>query len=196
MDEEYIVEWLTTFRKLPKNQQQIITKHIDLSDSILKWASINMHLIDEFHYKKIKRNFGRVECGNMARQFYEKILFRGNKYITHSDPFPDEIFSALKTALANELGNCKLDVGAIYEEDMLLTALRKNKPLFNEKHWVLDKTTDLTHGDIDVLHNFRFGLIYSLEKSLVTLKKYNPGDYSKCRKITREMKKMMSSIVV
>lgn len=187
-----------SYEELPELDRKEVDRHIRLSAQLVRWRSIQSHLIDQIHQNKLTKrpNGGWYQPKDpVTKSYYDKYLFLGLKTMVDGH-FMGPFRCYLEDVLARNLDS-KFDFTVIYyKPDELSPAMeiaRGDFHTFAEEDWALDKCPHMTERDIEILRRYRDGLIAFLD-SCTDIVKSSEIDHKKDPYGARECSKMAKKI--
>jgi hypothetical protein len=166
--------------------KKIILKHLKNAGKLNKWYNIGNFLQNQFHKRKFERKLTkktnkyninddgvRYEPNDTtSNKFYSNYLYFKRKMISDMSPFPCDFKSCLEDVFFDELSSVikRQDLGAFDTTHIYYCHSEKPKEIkfdaFDENEWILDECENMTDNDIQILENYKNGLIEFMNESI------------------------------
>ncbi len=185
-----------SYDQLDEKNKKIILKHLKIAAEIGRWRDIEEFLSSEFLDKKSLKEEKLSISDSLSDQYYRKYVSR-SKYKCSAFPFVfrDKLTYCMTLELEShgnkeEIYSKGFDVHAVYWDQCSTKPENLRCNAFDNKEWQLVRCAHMTQKDIQVMEQYKRGLITFLESCVNIMNKYDDG-YNICEDELIEIKKYM-----
>jgi hypothetical protein len=188
------------YDRLDEKSREIVLKHLKIAGDLHRWVAIERQLHREFMEKKSIVEMEYCGCSDpLSKQYYEKYVFLDGKIRNEWSLFPSAFKCYLEKCMALELnlerglpsGQFEL-IAVYYDHDQKPYNIRFDS--FERKEWKLDRCTNMTQKDVEVMEHYKKGLLAFLGACVEIVNKSGVDREESCEKEWKRIQRVMNIV--